>query len=154
MAPEMPGAPIESGVPINQGGCLCGAIRYRVSGAPLHSVICHCRSCRRASGAPTVAWLTFERRRFKWLSGRPQPYASSPGVLRCFCGVCGSPLTYENAANPATIDVTTATFDDDNRFAPTREVWLAHQLAWQTANPALEPFQRDSVPPPPTPSSG
>lgn len=130
---------------ISEGGCLCGAVRYRVSGAPLHSIICHCRSCRRAAGAPTVAWLTFERTRFEWLSGRAQPYVSSPGVLRCLCGTCGSALTYENDASPDTIDVTTASLDDANRFPPTREVWLEHKLTWQELNPALEPFARDST---------
>jgi len=43
---------------MSEGGCLCGAVRYRMVGAPLSSAICHCASCRRASGAPTVAWLT------------------------------------------------------------------------------------------------
>lgn len=128
-----------------EGGCLCGAVRHRLSGAPLHSFICHCRSCRRAGGAPTVAWLTIESTRFEWLSGRPQPYVSSPGVLRCFCSICGSPLTYESEASPGTIDVTTASLDDANRFPPTREVWLEHKLPWQAANPALEPFARDSA---------
>ncbi len=135
----------QSELQISDGGCLCGAVRYRVCGAPRHSVICHCRSCRRASGAPTVAWLTFERSRFEWLSGRPQPYASSPGVMRCLCSNCGSPLTYENDASPDLIDITTASLDDPQRFAPTREVWLEHKLSWQAANPALEAFQRDSV---------
>lgn len=130
---------------IHEGGCLCGAVRYRLSGPPLHSIICHCRSCRRASGAPTVAWLTFERPRFAWLAGRPQPYVSSPGVLRCFCSACGCGLTYENEASPGTVDVTTASLDDAEKFAPTREVWLEHKLSWQTANPALEPFERDSA---------
>ncbi|MGO8975472.1 MAG: GFA family protein [Steroidobacteraceae bacterium] len=131
---------------IFEGGCLCGAVRYRVSGSPLSSVICHCVSCRRASGAPTVAWLTYERTRFEWLSGRPQPHASSPGVLRCFCARCGSALSYENDANPNTIDVTTASLDDANLFAPTREVWLEHKLSWQPANAAPAQFQQDSGP--------
>ena len=41
-----------------EGGCLCGAVRYRISGSPLSSVNCHCESCRRASGAPAVAWIS------------------------------------------------------------------------------------------------
>ena len=38
-----------------EGGCLCGAIRYRVSGEPLARSLCHCRSCRLGAGAPSVA---------------------------------------------------------------------------------------------------
>ncbi|MGA2776462.1 MAG: GFA family protein [Steroidobacteraceae bacterium] len=139
MSDEVPGAAAI------EGGCLCGAVRYRISGRPLYSVICHCVSCRRASGAPTVAWLTVERNHFEWLSGRPQPFASSPGVLRCFCRVCGSPLTYETGTSPNSVDVTSASLDDANLFPPTREVWLEHRLSWQPVNPALAPFQQDSA---------
>lgn len=42
-----------------EGGCLCGAVRYRVGGAPISSGICHCRSCRRTSGSPTLPYVTF-----------------------------------------------------------------------------------------------
>ena len=129
---------------VSEGGCLCGAVRYRVSGAPQSSAICHCGSCRRASGAAAVPWVTFARSRFTWLAGTPVRYRSSPGVLRQFCGICGSPLTYESEELADTIDVTTASLDDPNGFPPTREVWLAHKLAWQPAQLALEPFQGSS----------
>jgi hypothetical protein len=48
-----------------EGGCLCGAIRYRVSGKPANTMICHCRTCRRAAGSPVVApthhsWLSHD----------------------------------------------------------------------------------------------
>jgi hypothetical protein len=39
-----------------QGGCLCNSIGYRLTGVPLAQSLCHCRSCRLASGAPSVAW--------------------------------------------------------------------------------------------------
>ena len=44
---------------VAEGGCLCGAIRYRVRGAPLSTTLCHCRSCRLACGGPTLAWAIF-----------------------------------------------------------------------------------------------
>jgi hypothetical protein len=120
------------------GGCLCGAVRYRVTGAPAHSVICHCASCRRASGAPTVAWLTVDRRCFEIVAGQPTAFRSSPGVIRQFCGSCGSALTYENDKTPISIDVTTATLDEPDRFPPTAEVWLQDHLAWQPTHPKLD----------------
>jgi hypothetical protein len=116
---------------IHEGGCLCSAIRYRITGTPLSSVVCHCRTCRRASGAPTVAWLTVDRGRFDVLRGSARTFHSSPGVMRRFCADCGSALTYENSKCPATIDVTTASLDDPGAFAPTAEVWLDHKISWQ-----------------------
>jgi hypothetical protein len=124
----------------HRGGCLCGAVRYRISGEPSSSVICHCASCRRASGAPTVAWLTLNRTLFEIVAGKPAVYHSSPGVVRQFCGVCGSALTYENIKYPLSIDVTTGTLDEPAAFPPTAEVWLENRLHWQPTDGTLAQF--------------
>jgi hypothetical protein len=126
-----------------EGGCLCKAIRYSFSGAPLSSIVCHCATCRRASAAPTVAWLTIDRVRFQFLSGSPRIFQSSRDVVRRFCEICGTPLTYENAGSPNTIDVTTASLDVPDLHAPTMEVWLEHKLPWQRANEGLRNYRRD-----------
>jgi hypothetical protein len=128
---------------LTEGGCLCKAIRYRICGAPLSSIICHCGTCRRASAAPTVAWLTIDRGQFQFLCGSPRIFQSSRDVVRRFCDVCGTPLTYENAGSPNTIDVTTATLDVPDRHPPTLETWLEHKLAWQQANENLGHYRRD-----------
>ncbi len=130
-------------MPITEGGCLCGAIRYRLSGEPRSSVICHCASCRRASSAPSVAWLTFDRDHVEFLSGDPQSYESSPGVVRRFCGRCGSGISYESAAYPDTIDLTTVSLDDPAAIAPTREVWVEEKLWWEAVNHALDQYPKD-----------
>jgi hypothetical protein len=128
-----------------EGGCFCGAVRYQLTSSPVSSAICHCESCRRASGAPSVAWVTVEREKFQIIKGEPAAYASSPGVVRRFCGRCGSPLTYENSKFPRTIDITTATLDDPNRFPPTQEVWLADRVPWQPTNADLKPYPGSSL---------
>lgn len=122
---------------IHQGGCLCSSIRFRISGTPVFSCICHCASCRRASGAPSAAWLTIYRTQFEILSGSPHVYRSSQGVVRRFCRTCGSQLLYENTGNPDTIDVATVSLDDPNVFPPTMEVWIEHRLPWQALSQAL-----------------
>ena len=48
----------------SEGGCVCGAIRYRVIGAPTNSMIYRCQPCRRVSSAPVVAWVKFPKSRF------------------------------------------------------------------------------------------
>ena len=119
---------------ITEGGCLCSAIRFRISGEPIDSSICHCATCRRASAAPMVAWLTFDRGQIEMLSGQPRIYRSSQGVVRQFCGTCGSQLSYEHVTRQATIDITTASLDNPNLFPPTFEVWVEHRLPWQAAD--------------------
>lgn len=128
-----------------EGGCLCTAVRYRVAGPPVARSLCHCRSCRRASGAPVVAWTVVRSADFSFVAGAPARYASSPPVVRTFCSTCGTPLTYQHADSPDTIDVTTATLDAPERFAPTREVWTEHKLPWMPLNEALDHCRRDSA---------
>ena len=127
---------------VHEGGCLCTVIRYRITGTAAYSVVCHCPSCRRAAGAAAVAWITVARPEFRFVSGFPAAYQSSPGVVRRFCGACSSSLTYENSARPDTVDVTTATLDAPDEFAPRQEVWLEHRIAWQPTDPALARFPR------------
>jgi hypothetical protein len=129
---------------INQGGCLCSAIRFRISGEPVFSSICHCATCRRASAAPTVAWLTFDRGQVEILSGRPHTYRSSQGVVRQFCGTCGSQLSYESIESPTTIDITTASLDNPNLFPPTMEVWLEHRVSWQSPDQTRARYPRST----------
>src|SRR6202049_4955626 len=100
------------------GGCLCGGVRYRVSGTVSHLGFCHCASGRRATGAPMVAWGTFVRESFRLTRGSLTEYRSSPAVTRGFCAACGTSLTYRNDARAAEIDVTLATLDEPTLLAP------------------------------------
>lgn len=124
--------------PVLAGGCLCGAVRYALDAAPLWCGVCHCVTCRRAAGADSVAWATSPAAGFRLRRGTLATYASSPGVVRGFCRTCGTTLTYRN--DPASVDVTLASLDDPEAVPPTAEVWLAHRLSWNPANPALAPF--------------
>ena len=67
------------------GGCLCGAVRYEVSGAARHLCYCYCASCRRASGSPAVAWGTFDLDSFRVTRGTFAEFRSSEPVRRGFC---------------------------------------------------------------------
>jgi hypothetical protein len=70
---------------------------------------------------------------------------SSPKVVRRFCGTCGTSLTWQHEDWPLTMDVTTASLDDANAFAPQREIWTGEKLAWQALDPALPHFPRSST---------
>ena len=126
------------------GGCLCGAIRYEVAG-PFTSVsVCHCRSCRLASGSPTVSWFVLPRSGFRWLRGKPRSFASSPPVKRSFCNQCGTQLTYEHIDAADDIEITTMSLDDPGRVPPTKEIWLTERVAWVPTNEKLEHYSHES----------
>jgi hypothetical protein len=125
-----------------EGGCFCGALRYRLAAAPIASMICHCATCRRVAAAPTVAWVTVAARDFAYTRGTPARLASSAGVQRDFCRDCGSHVTYVRASAPAEVDVTTCSLDEPSAFPPTYHAWLDHDLAWLDASVALPRFAR------------
>ena len=113
-----------------EGGCLCGALRFRARGAPTHATLCHCQSCRRAAGAPLVAWVSFPRACFAFTRGEPARFRSSPPVERSFCPRCGTPLTYAHDAERDTLDVTTVSLDRAAELAPRDHTWTSHALPW------------------------
>lgn len=122
------------------GGCACGAVRYEATGTPSNTMVCHCRTCRRVSGAPVVAWVTFDRAMFQFTSGEPAYYRSSAPVRRAFCPACGTHLSYETAKYPATIDITTCSLDDPEAFPPTHHSWLNHDVGWVKFGDGLPSF--------------
>ncbi len=130
--------------PALQGGCLCGAIRYRFSGAVCSSSTCFCQSCRRASGAASVSWFVVKLNQFAWLSGQAQAYRSSAPVTRAFCPTCGTPLSYQHSARPDDIELTTATLDQPEAVPPDEEIWLSHKVAWAASDPQLRHFSEEN----------
>src|SRR5262245_23290517 len=126
-----------------EGGCLCGAVRYRVVGEPTVSMVCHCNSCGRASGATAVAWVTFPTQAFSILRGNPLSYHSSQSVTRRFCSVCGTALTYQHVGRPSEIDVTTRTLDQPEAFPPSHHSWLGDAPSWDRPGDGLPLHQRD-----------
>jgi hypothetical protein len=123
-----------------EGGCLCGAVRYRATGPGTNATLCHCVSCRRAAGAPLVAWVTFASANFAFTAAQPNAYHSSPPVVRTFCGRCGSPLTYVHADFPGEIDVTIASLDQPDDVAPRDHTWTSQQLRWMQGIAELRSF--------------
>jgi len=129
---------------VHEGGCLCGAIRYRVTAAPTAVVVCHCRTCRRVSGAPSLSWAIFQAADFAFTKGNLATFTSSPGVERGFCSHCGTTLTYASTDHPEVADVTTATLDNPDAFVPTKEIWLEEKIAWEAVDHARARYPRSS----------
>lgn len=123
-----------------EGGCLCGAVRYRVNGPALDRGSCHCRTCRRASSAPELPFAQFPASAFTVTRGYPARYRSSPDVTRTFCRHCGSPLTYRHDRKPDRLDIMTCSLDDPDALPPTYRVWTSHKPSWVVTADDLPSF--------------
>lgn len=123
-----------------EGGCFCGFVRYRCDGAPSHETICHCGICRRASGAPFVAWFTVPVSQCTFTAGAPSSFDSSEHGTRTFCPRCGTPLTFRSAHAPGEIDVTTCSLDDPESLPPKDHTHTATRLSWVALDDDLPEF--------------
>ena len=125
------------------GGCHCGAVRYEADGEVLHHAICHCEDCRRASGAPMVAWIASKSDQVRVTSGAPKIRASSEHGRRHFCADCGTGLFYTNETSlPGITDIQSATSDNPEAAPPTAHIQYAEHLGWTERMDALPKFDR------------
>jgi hypothetical protein len=115
---------------VTQGGCFCGFIRYEAAGTGFSATNCHCSICRRTSGAPFVAWVSFARDGFRFVAGQPTSFRSSDHGTRTFCPRCGTPLTFASDRAPQEVDVTTSSLDHPALFAPEDHTWTSAKLPW------------------------
>jgi hypothetical protein len=125
-----------------EGGCLCGAVRYRLDGEIEESAYCHCRTCQRQSGAPVVAWFAVAPTALVYTKGKPKGYRASDRATREFCGDCGTYLLFREDDATASLGVNTATLDDPERVPPTFHIWHQSHIAWFETSDAFPRFAK------------
>ena len=129
------------------GGCHCGAVRYEMTAEVAHHALCHCTDCRKASGAPAVAWAMAAADQVT-ITGKPLTYASSEHGRRLFCGACGTSLFYTNdVVFPGMIDVQSATLDDPDAIPLQAQIQTAERIGWMTHLGDLPAVERYPGPP-------
>lgn len=113
---------------VREGGCLCGAVRFKCEGEPVNVRVCHCRNCQRAMGSPSFARALFEQSAIT-IEGETARYPSSDLLDRVFCRTCGTGLfAWRKAGTRAGVALTA--FDDRNAFVPTAHTWVSEKMNW------------------------
>lgn len=122
--------------PVATGRCLCGEIRFEVTGEDVGSSYCHCRMCQRFAGAPVSAGTGFLSENFSVTQGEPKIYKSSEIAERAFCPTCGSSLWMKHFTWKW-IFIKTASLDNPQNFAPTTHFGVESQLPWHDVHDSL-----------------
>jgi len=124
------------------GGCLCGAVRYRLHDRPKPGADCHCEDCRRASGAPYVTWCCAPSKAIEILSGElcKVQFATR---LRSFAACCGTPLFIQDEVNAEWIDLTVSSLDHPTILPPVAAIWTEDKLPWVSLDPSRPAFLRN-----------
>ena len=112
--------------PPYEGGCLCGAVRYRLNHRPQTINACHCDACKKMSGGTSLLIITAPRDGFEHLSGEVQRYRRTADsgrqsdVVRC--ASCGTRLWHEPQA-PIVV-IAAGTLDDPSWVVPATHGWV------------------------------
>ncbi len=116
---------------MHTGGCLCGAVRYRISGEIRDVWLCHCRQCRKAQGSAFAASVPTPREQFELTHGAEtlRAYRASPHKRRWFCGKCGSPIYSEVDAGPV-LRLRAGSLDEPVTLTPVGHIFVADKAAW------------------------
>jgi hypothetical protein len=112
-----------------KGSCFCGAISYQIAAKPTGTTLCHCEDCRKASGAPVVAWTFFPAGSIVFSGQMPRTIMFAERE-RTFCPHCGSQLMFFDPALPHQFEVTTCTLELAAEILPSDHNWVGDRLPW------------------------
>jgi len=126
------------------GGCLCGGVRFEITGEIGSPSFCHCLQCRRASGSAfaTNAGISAADFHLRAGAGLVREYESSPGQFRAFCSRCGSPVYSRRRDHPEFRRVRLGTLDEDPGVRPLLHVWVGSKAPWFTITDSLPQLER------------
>ncbi len=126
---------------VTTGHCTCGAVCYAFTGQPHWVMHCHCASCRRAVGSLVATYIGVKQDKFRYTGATPKAYPSSPGVLRHFCGDCGTPIAYTGERWPTEVHLYHGTLDDPALWPPTGHAHIVEQVPWFEVHDALPRYE-------------
>lgn len=116
-----------------KGGCLCGAVRYEISGTIRNIVYCHCSRCRKAQGSAFATNGIVRATDFTIVSGESEltGYEATPGQKKYFCRHCGSPIISRSTNKPDEVRVRIGTIESDISERPQAHIFVTSKANWE-----------------------
>lgn len=111
-----------------EGGCQCGAIRFRTTDQPIRAMACHCSSCKQRTGGAYGIGVYFKEEDVEFLQGDIQEYEfhskeSGRWLRNKFCPKCGSSVAWTLEMRPGLCGVAGGNYDDPNWFTLEAYLW-------------------------------
>ena len=133
-----------------EGGCLCGAVRYRVKGDPARVSVCHCTDCQRRTGSAFAVVAHFKDENLEMTGGPLSTYEyrseeTHRWIRLEFCPRCGTTVTLTAEQSPGSRTVSGGTFDDPSWLRIERHVWTRSAVPWMTYPPGVAIFEKGSL---------
>ncbi|MFZ5522126.1 MAG: GFA family protein [Pseudomonadota bacterium] len=126
----------------HQGSCLCGGVRFSIRGQLAPIEICHCPQCRQAQGGPIATSIPVKATTLELLEGEEllQQYESSPGKVRVFCKVCGSPVFSKRDSVPGVLRIRAGLLQEPVGTQLAFHAFTASKASWWPIVPGLPEF--------------
>lgn len=128
---------------IREGGCLCGAVRYRTSDVSRGVVYCHCSQCRRQTGHVYAATRVRHDRLTVEGADKLTWYAASEFAKRGFCSTCGSALFWKRDGTD-TISIMAGSFDQPSGLKAKAHIFVADKGDYYEIEDGLPRYARGS----------
>ena len=124
---------------MTRGSCLCGGVKYLVTGPLTGALNCHCSTCRKAHGSAFRTRASVRADDFEWEEGEDLVtyYESSPGNHRRFCSNCGSPILSKFDWDSSQYGLPFGALDDDPGILPTLHIHVDSKAPWHTISDDL-----------------
>ena len=115
------------------GGCLCGKVRYEITGEIKNIIYCHCSRCRKAQGSAFATNGNVNSEEFKFISGESEltGYEATPGQTKYFCKHCGSPIISKSKANMDKVRVRLGTVESEISERPIGHIFVGSKANWE-----------------------
>lgn len=127
-----------------EGGCQCGAVRYRLNAAPLAVYACHCKDCQRFSGTTHTLSMVIRAEDGELISGELHGFdkrADSGRTVRMMgCRDCGTKIWNVPLATPEYLIVKPGTLDDIAWIEPIGAIWTQSRAPWAVIDPSAPNF--------------
>ena len=135
---------------LHEGGCVCGALRYRVRGEPVLALACHCTFCQRRLGSAFSLEAFFHESSVEITQGEPKTYEhysdESRRWLRMqFCPHCGTTVAHTLELRPGMIAIAVGTLDDSSWIVIGRHVWVRSKRPWLPIPAEVAVFPKGST---------
>ena len=126
-----------------KGSCQCRAIEYEIDGRLGQIPCCHCSQCRKAQGSGNAVNAPVAANEFELKLGSEMltEYESSPGKVRAFCSVCGSPIYSRLASKPEVLRIRLGTLDTPVHEGPSVHIFANSKAAWETICDGLPQYE-------------
>ena len=136
---------------VHEGGCVCGAVRYRTRGDPARVTVCHCKWCQRRTGSAFAVEAVFDQLQVELHGSKPNTYRhlsdeSGRWLDLRFCPTCGTNIGFTLEWVPGIVGIDAGTFDEPGWISPDRHafkyIYLSSSQSWSRIPEGAEVYER------------